>query len=172
MLPARRNKVDISAMSEEEQKLFRLYGKLPTHKNVLAKMQKDRKFFDSGDYALSKAGKAPRETVGTAIPNPENIPHASPTQVSNSSSPHISVQTSPVNSPTSPVKESSLSQESTLADIMNTDPNPSDTTVETDSTVVEEVEEPNLANVPAEDAPETEAKATESGSGDSDIKMD
>jgi hypothetical protein len=32
----------LQAMSEEEQKLFRLYGKLPTHKNVLAKMQKVR----------------------------------------------------------------------------------------------------------------------------------
>lgn len=78
-------------MSEEEQKLFRLYGKLPTHKNVLTKMQKvhviatslwiicltyrhvvkDRKYFDSGDYALSKAGVAPQNAVGTAIPNPE-----------------------------------------------------------------------------------------------------
>ena len=27
-------------LTEEEQKLFRLYGKLPTHKNVLTKMQK------------------------------------------------------------------------------------------------------------------------------------
>lgn len=32
---------------------------------------KDRKYFDSGDYALSKAGVAPQSTVGTAIPNPE-----------------------------------------------------------------------------------------------------
>lgn len=68
MLPAKRNKVDLSVRShpapllrtqseaqqqqlsltarilqkltEEEQKLFRLYGKLPTHKNVLTKMQK------------------------------------------------------------------------------------------------------------------------------------
>ena len=31
----------------------------------------DRKYFDSGDYALSKAGVAPQNTVGTAIPNPE-----------------------------------------------------------------------------------------------------
>jgi hypothetical protein len=78
-------------LTEEEQKLFRLYGKLPTHKNTLMKMQKasltpvwpsffslltfialqDRKYFDSGDYALSKAGKAPQNTVGTTIPNPE-----------------------------------------------------------------------------------------------------
>lgn len=79
----------LQKLTEEEQKLFRLYGKLPTHKNVLTKMQKvpslctrcsnnahihstqDRKYFDSGDYALSKAGKAPQNTVGTAIPNPE-----------------------------------------------------------------------------------------------------
>ncbi|KAH7100381.1 Endosulfine-domain-containing protein [Auriculariales sp. MPI-PUGE-AT-0066] len=77
MLPARAKKVDMSSMTEEEKKLFRLYGKLPTHKNVLTKMQKDRKYFDSGDYALSKAGVEPQDAVGTAIPSPENIPHAS-----------------------------------------------------------------------------------------------
>ena len=32
-------------MSEEEKKLFRLYGKLPTHKNVLMKVQKARSPF-------------------------------------------------------------------------------------------------------------------------------
>lgn len=31
----------------------------------------DRKYFDSGDYALSKAGVGPQNAVGTAIPNPE-----------------------------------------------------------------------------------------------------
>ena len=153
----------------------------------------DRKYFDSGDYALSKAGKAPQNTVGTAIPNPEkyvhirpnesvyetiltsisSIPHVSPTPVPNSSNPHISVQISPVNSPTSPAKESSLSQESTLADIMSTDPSPPDTTVETKSTTITEPAEPaDPAEVPAKDTPETEPKATGSGSGDSDVKMD
>lgn len=66
MLPARARKVDITVrhlarcrnsssfflkqtslikkLTEEEQKLFRLYGKLPTHKNALAKMQKVRSF--------------------------------------------------------------------------------------------------------------------------------
>jgi len=89
-------------MTEEEQKLFRLYGKLPSHKNVLTKMQKDRKYFDSGDYALSKAGVAPQGTVGTAIPNPRNIPHASSPPLS-----HQGLSISPTNS-TSPVKESAL----------------------------------------------------------------
>jgi len=78
MLPARQKKVDMKSMTEEERKLFALYGKLPTHKNVLTKMQKDRKYFDSGDYALSKAGASAGSPVGTAIPHPENIPHASP----------------------------------------------------------------------------------------------
>ncbi|EGN98036.1 hypothetical protein SERLA73DRAFT_182886 [Serpula lacrymans var. lacrymans S7.3] len=102
MHPAKRNKIDISKLTEEEQKLFRLYGKLPSHKNILTKMQKDRKYFDSGDYALSKAGVAPQNTVGTAIPNPENIPHASSPVTS-----HQGLSVSPTNS-TSPVKESTL----------------------------------------------------------------
>ncbi|KZT11992.1 Endosulfine-domain-containing protein [Laetiporus sulphureus 93-53] len=110
MLPAQRNKVDISKLTEEEQKLFRLYGKLPTHKNVLMKMQKDRKYFDSGDYALSKAGVAPQNTVGTAIPNPENIPHASTSPVS-----HQSLSISPTNSSMSPGKESPLAEQSATA---------------------------------------------------------
>ena len=42
----------------------------------------DRKYFDSGDYALSKAGKAGDvgvTQVGREHPNPETIPHLSPT---------------------------------------------------------------------------------------------
>ncbi|OJT11525.1 mRNA stability protein [Trametes pubescens] len=117
MLPAKRNKVDLTVtapltlatlqkLTEEEQKLFRLYGKLPTHKNVLTKMQKDRKYFDSGDYALSKAGKAPQNTVGTAIPSPENIPHATSPPV------HQALSVSPTNSnmTQNPAKESSLAE--------------------------------------------------------------
>ncbi|PSS06847.1 hypothetical protein PHLCEN_2v3566 [Hermanssonia centrifuga] len=91
-------------MTEEEQKLFRLYGKLPTHKNVLTKMQKDRKYFDSGDYALSKAGKAPQNTVGTTIPSPENIPHAASPPVNHA------LSVSPTNTATSPIKESPLAE--------------------------------------------------------------
>lgn len=93
--------------------------------------------------------------------------------MSNSSGPHISVQISPVNSPTSPAKESSLSQESTLADIMSTDPSPPDTTLENKSiAVTEPIEVADPGDVPAQDIPETEPKTTGSGSGDSDIKMD
>ncbi|KAF4617165.1 hypothetical protein D9613_005992 [Agrocybe pediades] len=109
MLPFQRNKVDLSTLSPQEQQLFAKYGKLPTHKSVLMKMQKDRKYFDSGDYALSKAGVAPQSTVGTAIPNPENIPHASSPGGNGHGTGHPVLSISPTNS-TSPInRESSLS---------------------------------------------------------------
>ncbi|KAM5466234.1 hypothetical protein MauCBS54593_005969 [Microsporum audouinii] len=45
----------------------------------------ERKYFDSGDYAMSKAGKASDvTTIGSRHPLPENIPHltaSSPPQV-------------------------------------------------------------------------------------------
>lgn len=74
MFPAKRNKIDISNLTDEEKKLFALYGKPPGPSLLRFK---ERKYFDSGDYALSKAGRAPQTVVGTVIPCPENIPHAS-----------------------------------------------------------------------------------------------
>jgi len=77
--PHQKNKVDISTLSEEEQKLFRLYGKLPNRKDLFSKKLSERKYFDSGDYAMSKAGKADPGSLGGALgrehPTPENIPH-------------------------------------------------------------------------------------------------
>lgn len=81
MNPHQQNKVDISKMSPEEAKLFRLYGKLPNKKDLLQNKLKERKYFDSGDYALSKAGKASDvgvTQVGREHPNPEKIPHMAP----------------------------------------------------------------------------------------------
>ncbi|KAJ9156617.1 hypothetical protein NKR23_g919 [Pleurostoma richardsiae] len=80
MNPHQKNKVDISSLSPEEQRLFRLYGKLPSRSDHFAKHLKERKYFDSGDYALSKAGKADSVdtgAVGSQHPSPENIPHLS-----------------------------------------------------------------------------------------------
>ncbi|KAF8798877.1 Endosulfine-domain-containing protein [Phlegmacium glaucopus] len=108
MLPFKRDKIDLSKLSPEEQRLFALYGKIPSHKG-LKKMQ-ERKYFDSGDYALSKAGRAPQSIVGTAIPNPENIPHASSAGNGHSNG-HQIISISPTNS-TSPVnKESGLAND-------------------------------------------------------------
>lgn len=78
--PHKKNKIDVSALSPDEQRLFRLYGKLPSKSDHLAKHLKERKYFDSGDYALSKAGKASSVdtgSVGSQHPLPENIPHLS-----------------------------------------------------------------------------------------------
>jgi len=80
MNPHQKNKIDINSLSPDEQRLFRLYGKLPSKSDHLAKHLKERKYFDSGDYALSKAGKASSVdtgSVGSQHPLPENIPHLS-----------------------------------------------------------------------------------------------
>ncbi|KAL7752205.1 hypothetical protein RI367_002250 [Sorochytrium milnesiophthora] len=66
-----------SNLTPEEQKIFKLYGKLPQKKTMLDK-HKDRKYFDSGDYAMSKVGKTPPTSVGSGHPVPSNIPHAHP----------------------------------------------------------------------------------------------
>ncbi|KAI8638153.1 camp-regulated phosphoprotein/endosulfine conserved region-domain-containing protein [Parasitella parasitica] len=82
MNPAQQNKVDISQLNEQEQKLFRMYGKLPDRKDILGHKLKERKYFDSGDYALSKAGKEPLE-VGSEHPSPDTIPHSNPNSAAN-----------------------------------------------------------------------------------------
>jgi len=81
MNPHQKNKIDITQLSADEQRLFRLYGKLPNKKDLLQNKLKERKYFDSGDYALSKAGKASDTgvtTIGTEHPKAEEIPHLSP----------------------------------------------------------------------------------------------
>lgn len=111
-----KNKIDINSLSPEEQRLFRLYGKLPSRSDHFAKHLKDRKYFDSGDYALYKAGKADSVdtgSVGSQHPQPENIPHLTPTgdvRITH----HSSMPAG------SPVKESSfLTQGTTAEDLEN-----------------------------------------------------
>ncbi|KAA8652237.1 hypothetical protein EYZ11_002305 [Aspergillus tanneri] len=82
MNPHQQNKVDISSLSPDEQRLLRLYGKMPNKKDLLQNKLKERKYFDSGDYALSKAGKASDvgvTNIGSQHPVPENIPHLTAT---------------------------------------------------------------------------------------------
>lgn len=69
-------------LSEEEQKLFRLYGKLPNKKDLLQNKLKERKYFDSGDYAMSKAGKSGDGLVG-------GLGREHPSYVSHIPSPHL-----------------------------------------------------------------------------------
>lgn len=76
-------KADMSTMGEQEKKLFERYGKLPPKKNILSGM-KERKYFDSGDYNMHKAGVKPEQLPGTAIPTPERLPHVQPPSLSSS----------------------------------------------------------------------------------------
>ena len=60
---------------EVEQRLRQLHGdKLPTRADILKNQLKQRMYFDSGDYAMSKAGK-PIDDIGSEHPVPERIPH-------------------------------------------------------------------------------------------------
>lgn len=107
-------------MSEDEQRLFRLYGKLPTKKDLLQSKLRERKYFDSGDYALQKAGKTSSDTgvpqIGVEHPLPENIPHLTPT-TSNSSQNSINGTSGIIGgSAGSPVKECSILHRGTSVD--------------------------------------------------------
>lgn len=115
-------------MSPDEQRLFRLYGKLPSKSDHLAKHIKERKYFDSGDYALSKAGKASfvdTACVGSEHPVPENIPHLSSPTIGNAqgvlplNSNHFTTASNGTQN-RSPIKESSFLNRETSLDEHNT----------------------------------------------------
>ncbi|KAG1146740.1 hypothetical protein G6F37_006651 [Rhizopus arrhizus] len=53
----------------------------------------ERKYFDSGDYELTRAGKETSTAIGSEHPSPESIPHSNP-----------------VSHPPCPVKESPLAE--------------------------------------------------------------
>ena len=82
----------------------------------------ERKYFDSGDYALSKAGKASEggvTSIGSQHPLPENIPHLTspgPNNGSNGNSTSTSNGSIPGATSGSPVKESSFLQRETSVD--------------------------------------------------------
>lgn len=148
MNPHQKNKIDINvrsifrftpheinlltltqSLSPDEQRLFRLYGKLPTKTDHLAKHLKERKYFDSGDYALSKSGAASSVdtgSVGTEHPLPENIPHLSSPSMTGAASQggsgngnhHMGMGGITGAQSGSPVKESSyLNRQSSIDDV-------------------------------------------------------
>jgi len=124
MNPHQQNKVDVSKMSPDEARLFRLYGKLPNKKDLLQNKLKERKYFDSGDYALSKAGKASDvgvTQVGREHPNPEKIPHiAPPTTNSQNGNTQVGEKAgSPVKEHSFIHRETSLNRETSASDFEN-----------------------------------------------------
>jgi hypothetical protein len=126
MNPHQAKKVDVKSLTPEEQRLFRLYGKLPNRSDHFAKHLKERKYFDSGDYAMSKAGKGDSVdtgSVGSQHPVPENIPHLSspvsgPNGIGSMLHPHHHHQHHAGMQAGSPVKESSfLNRETNAQDL-------------------------------------------------------
>lgn len=132
------------SLNPEEQKLFRLYGKLPNRNDLLQNKLKvsflkptsingegliksssqERKYFDSGDYALSKAGKASDvgvTSIGSEHPLPENIPHLSSPSQSNGGTAVVSGTNGQQSTGQSgsPVKESSFLHRETSIDDQN-----------------------------------------------------
>ncbi|KAH3665425.1 hypothetical protein OGAPHI_003609 [Ogataea philodendri] len=63
---------EVSKLTPQEQKLYKMYGRLPKKSELLQSKLKDRKFFDSGDYAMSKA-TGHKEQVGSI--NPLRLPN-------------------------------------------------------------------------------------------------
>ncbi|KAG4097950.1 camp-regulated phosphoprotein/endosulfine conserved region-domain-containing protein [Neocallimastix lanati (nom. inval.)] len=93
--------IDLNSLSEEERIFYNKYGRLPPKKKDFLnnRLKGERKYFDSGDYALSKAGVSSPHDVGSQIPSPERIPHSVPKQLKKD-----------VNN--NPVRESALSKSS------------------------------------------------------------
>lgn len=90
---------------------------------TFANPSQERKYFDSGDYALSKAGKASDvgvTSIGSQHPLPENIPHLSspglPTNSNGGNGLLGNVQQQVSTQSGSPVKESSFLHRETSVD--------------------------------------------------------
>ncbi|KAK6200413.1 camp-regulated phosphoprotein/endosulfine conserved region-domain-containing protein [Scheffersomyces amazonensis] len=54
--PKNTQNLDLSKLSPEELTIYRRYGKLPTTQQILSNKFREKKYFDSGDYAMQKQG--------------------------------------------------------------------------------------------------------------------
>ncbi|KAI5959611.1 uncharacterized protein KGF55_005255 [Candida pseudojiufengensis] len=55
--PKNTQHIDLSKLSPQELKIYKMYGKLPTTSQILSSKFHDKKYFDSGDYAMQKQQK-------------------------------------------------------------------------------------------------------------------
>ena len=69
--------VDLSKLTPQELKLFKMYGKLPSKRDLLKHKMQERKYFDSGDYALRKAGVIKKDDVMSSNSS-NNMPVTNP----------------------------------------------------------------------------------------------
>ncbi|EMG50371.1 IGO2 mRNA stability protein IGO2 [Candida maltosa Xu316] len=54
--PKNTQHLDLSKLSPQELRIYKMYGKLPTTQQILSSKFQDKKYFDSGDYAMQKQG--------------------------------------------------------------------------------------------------------------------
>ncbi|CCD23485.1 phosphatase regulator NDAI_0B04500 [Naumovozyma dairenensis CBS 421] len=73
------NIVDLTNLTPQELKLFKMYGKLPSKKDLLKHKMQERKYFDSGDYALRQAGVIKNNDVISNSNN--NLPVTDPSRL-------------------------------------------------------------------------------------------
>lgn len=81
-VPKQNDGVDIDKLTPQELKIYRLYGKLPKTNEILNRKLKDRKYFDSGDYAMNKE-KAPPLSAFISNPYSRNYAGGSSTSDAN-----------------------------------------------------------------------------------------
>lgn len=74
--PKNTQNLDLDKLTPDELKIYRMYGKLPTRQQILSSKIKEKKYFDSGDYAMQKqlgSGKAVASSVPLNHPNAEKV---------------------------------------------------------------------------------------------------
>lgn len=74
--PKNEQGLDLSKLSPQELRIYRMYGKLPTTQQILSSKFQDKKYFDSGDYAMQKQLGGPKSGVsGVPMrhPNAEKV---------------------------------------------------------------------------------------------------
>lgn len=60
--------IDLSKLSPQEMRIYKLYGKLPTTQQILSSKFQDKKYFDSGDYAMQKQMGSHKSGVPGSVP--------------------------------------------------------------------------------------------------------
>ena len=73
------HKIDLKSLSPQELKLYKMYGRLPSRKDLLKHKLQERKYFDSGDYAMNKAGVT--STGGVVMNSSNNLPVTNPSSL-------------------------------------------------------------------------------------------
>ncbi|KAH6655590.1 hypothetical protein BKA67DRAFT_657521 [Truncatella angustata] len=125
MNPLLRNKITSAgltpeAKAAEDRDVTSRYGPNARLKKTQATQVPVRKYFDSADYAVSKAGKGnsiDAGSIGSEHPVPENIPHlASPNGAQSNSGLPLPHHGSISGQSISPIKESSFLQRESSAD--------------------------------------------------------